>query len=182
MTELIEEKLAHRFPANWHATKYDEWTYYTRQFNGCCNTGVRDEPGSKAVDFLAYEPGPGTLWLIELKDYRQWPRTKTISLPLEIAQKVRDTLAGIFATKVRSQHADAAFAQTFLGAHRFRVVLHLEQPQTHSRLFPRVYSRADVQQKLKQLIRSVDSHPSVVELASINQSPGPVPWTARSVP
>jgi hypothetical protein len=59
--------------------------------------------------------------------------------------------------------------------------LHIEnftEPRTHSKLFPRPYDPADVQQKLKQLVKPIDDHPRVVELRSMVQ----VPWAAASIP
>jgi len=51
--------------------------------------------------------------------------------------------------------------------------LHLEQPSNPSKLFPRAIDRADVLQRLKQLVRSVDPHPQVLEIAHA----GSLPWS-----
>jgi hypothetical protein len=172
MPILTEQKLACAFPDGWHATKYDGWSFYRKHFNRCSD--------SKAVDFLAYDPVGRTLWLVELKDYRRFRRTKDerISLWAEVAVKARDTLAGLFAAKVNASEPDQPFAARCLGAQKVRVVLHLEQPRTNSALFPRAYDRADVQQKLKQTLGAIDPHPKVVET---NLMAG-VPWTAESIP
>lgn len=132
------------------------------------------------MDFLGFEPSYRTLWMVELKDYRQFRRTKDekISLWDEVAVKARDTLAGLFAGTVERGHDDHAFARLSLSAQKVCVVLHLEQPRTHSRLFPRPYDPADIQQKLKQLVKPIDAHPCVVEL----QNMAHVPWTAESIP
>ena len=58
-----------------------------------------------------------------------------------------------------------------------RVVLHLEQPRSHSKLFPRVFDLADVQQKLKQLVRTIDAHPMVVEQESLDR----VRWSGVTI-
>lgn len=55
-------------------------------------------------------------------------------------------------------------------------VLHLEQPAKASKLFPRVFDLADVQQKLRQLIKPLDPHPLVVDMDRL----GSVAWTVRS--
>ena len=101
MTTISDGKLAHTFPAGWKATKYDDWAFYRNRFVNSCG-------GNKAVDFLAHSPQDRTLWLIELKDYRQFPRTKDGTLELwdEVALKARDTLAGLFAAKVDTAHAE----------------------------------------------------------------------------
>ena len=173
MSVLQEGKLACTFPSNWKVTKYDDWAFYRNRFVNCCC-------GNKAVDFLAYNPRDRTLWLVELKDYRQFRRTKddTISLWEEISLKARDTLAGLFAAKVDTSHSEQPYAAQALGTSKLRVVLHLEQPRTHSRLFPRDYDPASVQQKLKQTLKPIDAHPQVVELRTMDS----VPWTATSIP
>ncbi|MBI4322293.1 MAG: hypothetical protein HY675_27685 [Chloroflexi bacterium] len=169
MPTLREGSLVCTFPDDWEVTKYDDWAFYRNQFANCCC-------GNKAVDFLAHDPIDRTLWLIELKDYRQFRRTKDVKVSLweEIALKARDTLAGLFAAKVDNTHAEQLYAARALGVTRLRVVLHLEQPRTHSRLFPRAYDPADVQQKLKQMLKPIDAHPMVIELSEM----GTVPWSA----
>ena len=170
MTTLNEGKLACTFPAAWHVTKYDDWTFYRNQFGNSCG-------GNKAVDFLAYELSTKTLWLIELKDYRQSRRSKEISLWDEVALKARDTLAGLFVAKVETAHPDHPYAVEALAAHKLRVVLHLEQPHTHSKLFPRIFDPSMIQQKLRQMLKPIDAHPKVIELSNMSL----VPWTTTSL-
>ena len=179
MPRLTEGNLACDFPPAWEATKYDEWAFFRNQFSNCCNdaqSSRRELRGSQAVDFLALDPSR-TLWLIELKDYRHHRRTKPEKIWTEVAIKARDTLAGLFAANVEIGHDDHPFANRSLACTKLRVVLHLEQPATHSRLFPRIFDPADVQQKLKQLVKPIDAHPRVVELQNMAQ----VPWTATSI-
>ena len=172
MQTLNEGKLACMFPDKWNVTKYDDWEFYKNQFVNSCY-------GNKAVDFLAYNPHARELWLIELKDYRQFRRTKDDKLSLweEIAIKARDSLAGLFAAKVAIAHPQQSYAALTLNAKRLRIVLHLEQPRTHSKLFPRVYDPADIQQKLKQTLKPIDAHPKVIDLNDM----GNVPWSAKSI-
>lgn len=170
MTSLREGGLEHRFESGWIASKYDEWTFYRSHFkDSCC--------GNKAVDFLAQDP-QGTLWLVELKDYRVHPRTKPIDVVDEVALKVRDSLAGLFAAATWPSHHDRApDARRHLGAKRIRIVLHYEQPRIHSKVFPRTHDLSRLQQKLKQLVRVVDAHPLVVDLGSA----AVLPWSLASV-
>ncbi len=163
--QLSEGSLTFTFnDTDWRVERYDEWSFYRNQFQKSCG-------GNKAVDFLAYHLQEQTLWLIEVKDYRHSRRTKEISLWEETALKVRDTLAGICA--VRSESSGAQYderdyaTQALTGSVRFRVVLHLEQPRTNSKLFPRAYNPANVQQKLKQMLKPVDAHPKVMERATM---------------
>lgn len=132
------------------------------------------------MDFLAYNPVERTLWLIELKDYREHRREKDAKIYLweEIAIKARDTLAGLFAAKIDTAHPEQPYAVRALRATRLRVVFHLEQPRTHSRSFLRVYNPANVQQKLRQILKPIDAHPLVVELNAM----GGLPWQAISHP
>jgi hypothetical protein len=62
-----------------------------------------------------------------------------------------------------SEIAESSFAEEFLKGNQLHVVLHLEQPKTHSKLFPRAIDPLDIQQKLKKLIKPIDPHPKVVE-------------------
>ena len=157
------------FPTTWNVTKYDGWAFYLNQFRDSCK-------GNKGVDFLGIDPASKILWMVEIKDYREHRRTKDTPLWDEVAIKARDTLAGLFAAKIEPGHADRAFAIQGLICTRLHIVLHLEQPRTHSKMFPRAFDRANVQQKLKQLVRPIDAHPRVVELGNMDG----VPWTATS--
>ena len=162
-----EGELEFTFPDNW-ASKYDDWSHYRNQFQPVCG-------GSKAVDLVFYEPG--TSWLIEVKDYRQHSRTKAISLPDEIAEKVRDTLAGLVSAKLlASDTEEKTCARRLLAAEKLRVVCHLEQPVKQSRLRPRAIDPADVRMKLRMLLKAIDPHAIVVDSTL---TPRLVPWLVR---
>jgi hypothetical protein len=164
-----EGNLEHRFDDAWIVSKFDEWPFYLSHFQSQC-------ADNKAVDVTARHPN-GTLWFIELKDYRVHRRTKSIELALEVAVKVRDSLACIVAAaKWHSDHAHRDEARDHLEATKLRVVLHVEQPPHHSKLFPRVYDLANLQLKLKQLVKAVDAHPVVMDLAEVR-----VPWNVVAV-
>lgn len=173
MKRLTEDRLAHDFPDSWEVAKYDDWSFYRKQFQNCCG-------GNKAMDFLAYDPADRTLWLVELKDYRRFRRIKdeTIRLWDEVALKARDTLAGLFAVKTQAGHENARFAGLAVQACALRVVLHLEQPGKSSKMFPRAYDLTYIQQELKKVIKPLDPHPLVIESNQLNR----VPWTITSIP
>lgn len=154
--QIIQEgRLTFNFPNEALASKYDEWAHYRKQFNSAFG-------GTKAVDLLFVDDNTG--WLIELKDYREHSRTKTIDLADEIAAKVRDTLAGLISAKFHASDLDERkLARALLRCSRMRVVLHLEQPEKHSRLRPRAIDPAAVLLKLKGLVKSIDPHPCVVD-------------------
>ena len=86
MTEIREGALTFSFPDQCEAGKYDDWSFYRNQFQSVAG-------GSKAVDILCL--ADGVAWLVEIKDYRQHPRTKPSDLCDEVARKVRDTLSGL---------------------------------------------------------------------------------------
>jgi hypothetical protein len=169
MPEITEGKLTFEFPKNWLAMTFDQWSFYLNQFQSVCE-------GAKAIDVLAVEPQV-CVWSIEVKDYRQYRRTKTIDLADEVAVKVRDSLAGIVAARMNANDGDEKrLAQAALDCPRLRLVLHLEQPAKHSKLFPRAIDPAKIKQRLQQLIRAIDPHPLVLEM---NRMTG-VAWTVRS--
>ena len=168
MPGITEGNLTFEFPDTWQVTTFDKWGFYLNQFQSVCE-------GAKAVDLLAVEPRE-CFWSIEVKDYRQHRRTKTIDLAEEVALKVRDSLSGLVAARVNANDAaEKGLAEAALRCPRLRVVLHLEQPAKHSKLFPRAIDPSKVKQRLKQLIRAIDPHPMVLEMDRMNG----VAWTVR---
>ncbi len=155
------------FPDGWELSKYDQWAYYRAY--------AAARSGTKAVDLLVVDP-TRTAWLIEVKDYRVHRRTKPTDLSHEIAQKVHDTLAVVLAAQSKAADGEETrLAKKVARALRLRIVLHLEQPTKHSKLFPRAIDPASVKLKLKTLVKQVDAHPAVVEIGSMRG----VQWTAR---
>jgi hypothetical protein len=166
---IREGQLEHRFQDTWTVSKLDVWPFYLDHFQSQC-------ADNKAVDMIARD-STRSLWFVELNDYRVYRRTKSIEVAVEFAMKVRDSLACVFAAaKWHSDHAHLAEAQGHLAATKLRVVLHLEQPSHHSKLFPRKYDLANLQQKLKQLLRAVDAHPVVMDVSNVR-----VPWEVVTV-
>jgi hypothetical protein len=156
---IREGGLLFTFPSRSLSSKYDEWVFYRKQFNSAFG-------GTKAVDIVY--ASTDIAWLIEVKDFRQHPRTKPQDLGVEVAYKVRDTLAGLAAAACNANDSDEKkVAKTMLKRPKLRVVLHVEQPLKPSRLFPRAIDPADLLQSLKMLLKSVDAHPSVVDCNSL---------------
>jgi hypothetical protein len=155
MINVQVDRLRFTFSASWQVSKYDDWAFYRRQF-------VKMWDGIKAVDLIALENQ--CVWLIEVKDYRTARRAKAIDLADEVAQKVFATLAALLPAKVNAATLEErTFAGACVNVNQLRVVLHLEQPRKHSKLFPRVIDPANVQLKLRTLIKPIDPHPKVVE-------------------
>jgi hypothetical protein len=102
MTTFIESDLKFDFPSNWWVVQYDNLTDY----NKLKNTVEK----SKAVDFIGILSNK-TLVFFEIKNFRghrieNKPRLEAGDDPLEleIAKKVRDTLAGVAAASRNSTH------------------------------------------------------------------------------
>lgn len=168
-TEIGEGSLTFSFPGHCTATKYDEWAFYRRQFQSVAGD-------SKAVDVLCLTDDVS--WLIEIKDYRQHRRTKPSCLSAEVAAKVRDTLSGLAAASANAnERCEQTMARQALATkRRWRVVLHLEQPNVGSRLRPRPIDPADVKQALKRSLKAIDAHPAVVDRG---RPPAGAPWTVQ---
>jgi len=159
MQEFVEGQLTFSFPEPLSAQQYDDWSFYRNQFTNAFG-------GAKAVDFICLDQD--CTWLIEVKDYRLERRTKPGDLGEEIASKVRDTLAGLVAASCNANDLDEKnFAIKALRTNTLRVVLHIEQPEKHTKLFPRIVNPASLIMKLKQLLKAVDAHPLVVDQHSL---------------
>ena len=169
MTEIEEGDLTFSFPDRCEASKYDEWSFYRNQFQSVAG-------GSKAVDMLCLDDNAA--WLIEVKDYRHATRAKSIDLGDEVAAKVRDTLAGLVAASANANRDDERrFARRALAKRRWRVALHLEQPNVKSRLRPQPFDVADVVSRLRsRRLKAVDVHPVV---SNLNPSRLGIPWAVR---
>lgn len=166
MTQTIKEgDLTFVFADGTQTCKYDDTVFYRKQFQSFGE-------GCKGVDLLCREAR--TVWLIEVKDYRHHERVKSIDLCLEVAQKVRDTLAGLAVMKVNSRlDEEKRMARQMLNAERFRVVLQHEVKEFPSRLMSRRKYQANMQDKLSGLVRAVDAHPKVWTKKEIS---GWAPW------
>lgn len=161
MKTIEEGSLAFDFPDSWQAGKYDEWVYYRRHFQSSFG-------GTKAVDILALHPNR-LFYLIEIKDYRIEPRQKTMELAQEVAEKVRDTLAGLFAARmVANNESEKDFAEQSVKATKIFVILHLEQTTKPTRLHP-MEDVTKLEQKLRQLLGAITSRPKVTNRTEGNQ-------------
>ncbi len=165
---MLVDGIEFRFPEGWETAKYDDWVFYRNKFQS-----VGD--GQKAVDIAAKDPD-NALWLIEVKDYKAHRRTKVTDMADEVAMKVRDTMAGLLASAVNADGYEKTLAKKFIRINRIRIVLQLEQPRAHSKLFPRVIDPAGVKQKLRKSVRAIDPHPIVTE--GINQHVS-IPWSVN---
>jgi len=193
MPTISEGQLRFEFPSDWQASKFDEWSFYRNQFmklagasmncskceDGirCANCGNKNVAGTKGIDVLAIEPG-SICWQIEIKDYRQTRVSNFAFLADEVALKVRDTLACLVVAAISANDAgERQLAQAALHCNRLRVVLHLEQPPPKSPLESAASRKANVLQRLKQLIKSIDPRPLVLDMSSMGQ----VAWVVTQI-
>ncbi|GAB6057487.1 hypothetical protein [Desulfonatronum parangueonense] len=156
MIEFVEGDLLFRFAKGITVCKYDETKFYR-------GTMLRVE-GSKAVDFIVIRPGsglPGDLVFIEVKDLsghesRNRDRLLSGRLASEVAQKVRDTISGLFAAWRWDVQELRPFASALFHKSnplRIEVVLFLEERKSASLLFPYKRRLADQIQLLKNKLR-----------------------------
>lgn len=133
-TTFVEGYLQFEFADAWTVVKYDETAEYAR---------IRNQTEAKGVDFVGLvvpSVSRFVIQLIEVKDFRghrieNAPRIRSSELALEVAQKVRDTVAGVVGASRTS--TDVQRWQRFAGALRrkrdgVRVVLWVEQDRPHN--------------------------------------------------
>ncbi|MCY4382904.1 MAG: hypothetical protein OXE44_07115 [Nitrospinae bacterium] len=173
MTTLLEGELEFKFDSDCDVGKYDEWSFYRR------NSQSRESfqhaaGGSKAVDFVCVSQS--VAWLIEVKNYRKSLFPIPSSLSDVVAQKVRDTLAGLATAATNADDVnEKKIAQSALSSgRRWRVVLHLEQPAQNSALRPTAIDPAALLQKLRQKLKFIDPGPQIVDVS--RKCPG-MKWT-----
>lgn len=158
MTVLKEGELTFTFDNGCDVGKYDAWSFYRRSFQNAAG-------GSKGVDFVCV--CEGVAWLIEVTDYSSHPRQMPEPgiLSGEVAEKVRDTLAGLAAAATNAEDADEKeIARRALEPNRrWRVALHLELPDQRSELWSKKNDLADLRLKLRAALKSVDPDASVVD-------------------
>ena len=160
-------------PAGWWVWKYDESAFHQAQFQSFAG-------GIKAMDVIALDPAQ-TLWLIELKDYRQNKRRKPSSVFAEVAGKARDTLAGLAVARVSAKvQQERALAQQALGSRKIRVALQLAQSAKPHRLFPQVVEPADAGLQLRRAVKQVDAAP-VCAIGSLGQHNSVLPWNTVAI-
>lgn len=179
MVQVRVDKLFFTFTSGVTAQNYDQWQHYVTFWNARGNR--------KAVDVVAVQNrgSDAATWLIEAKDYRvitNPPKPSNLaSLPETVADKVRDTRAGLIdaSTKARDP-SEQQLAAAAVQAPSTHVVLHLEpHTGTHSSLFPINFS-ANVLQKLRQLLNASGSKPAMILVLRIsNTAQAGVPWTVR---
>lgn len=134
-TVFEEEYLRFEFDDAWTVVKYDDTAEYAR---------IRAQTEAKGVDFVGLVAAGSSrfvIHLIEVKDFRghsieNAPRIRGGELALHVAQKMRDTVAGLIGARRTSGELQPW--ERFAGALRrrrdeVRVVLWLERDRVPSR-------------------------------------------------
>lgn len=160
MTDICEGSFIFSFNSVCDAIKYDAWPFYRKRLMRICNT--------KAVDILCITND--VAWLIEVKDYRIHNRNKCGKIEDEMAQKVRDTLAGLAAANATGNVDERNLASKALDKRRWRVVLHLEQASNL------LYNISNTQIRLQRQLGAVDSRVVVIDSKRTSRQ---MPWTVR---
>ena len=174
MATLQVDNLCFNFHRQMAAEKYDDWIHYRTVWN--------KHGHQKAVDVVALrlKATPPVVYLIEAKDFRQirGEPSNIAGLAEDVLKKVQDTLAGLAdAASQAINKTEREHAVRTMNARTRRVVLHVEPYDSSgscSSLFPRKFP-AGVFQKLKQLIRDIDSDPVLVEIKTCPRLN--LPWT-----
>jgi hypothetical protein len=179
MPEYFEGNLTFDFPETFVVQKYDDSTFFVRQFQKISRSVTRygRTGDTRAVDFLAFDPQKPELWLLEVRDYNKPDAEKPLEeLVDDIVQKTLDTLAGLIAMRSTANLSEEQnFAKQALKQTKLRIVLHLEQPRTPSKVFPQAVDPADLKQELKKRLQAIDFHPLVSSIGIL----GAVPWTVK---
>ena len=122
---IVEGFLRFEFDDRWLVVKYDEHRDYRERIGRL--------PDTKAMDFAAILDG-SMLFFVEVKDFRGYriqnrERMQDGELAVEVAQKVRDTIAGIIAPHHRGATEEWTQFNRCLTSplHPARVLLWLEE-------------------------------------------------------
>lgn len=133
--------------------EYDKSNYYSKRFQGIADC--------KGVDFVILD-SQHTIWLIEVKDYRNNVRTKPLDLVDELAAKIVDSMAGLFSAKYKATDSEQLFAEEAVNTNKLRVVFHLEGAK-HPTKRAEHFKLSSLQIKLRQTLKNVDPRALVVD-------------------
>ncbi len=177
MRVFTEGALTFVFTDEFQVKKFDETVFYRKHFvkteKPLRGDGTR---GTKAVDFIIFEPRQSQLWLLEVKDYN-FPNARIglNELVDEIVKKILDSLACLLAMRANALAEEQLFAAQAIQKNHLRIVLHLEQPTKTSKEFPFAIDPSDLKDRLKTRLRSIDPQPIISSIAASRT----VPWTVK---
>ena len=160
MVAIPEKNLTFEFPDEWQVIKYDDSNFYRKRFEQMDDV--------KGLDFLARTDA--VLWMIEARDFRGYriqnkKRMQNNELTLEVAKKVRDTVAVLYDAHRFENQELRSFHSFLFGRNdptaRLEVILLLEEdrPQSGHKQFKAV--RSNLVKALKQRLRFLSIRVSV---------------------
>jgi hypothetical protein len=177
MSARIDEgKLRFEFESQWRVARYDgdesvapAHAFYQNQ--------VSRLPGTKAVDFVGILVGEGG-YLIEVKDFRDYriknkKRLANGELAIEVAQKVRDTVAGLVGA-VRNETNPSILTEAglllFKKTEGVRIVLWLEDDAAVN---PKAWAEElnTLTTRIQSYLRWLTSRVLVVSISTYAQKP-----------
>jgi Holliday junction resolvase len=157
--------------------KYDETNFYRNHVDRCHET--------KAVDIMALENEP--LFLIEVKDFRGYriankERIKNGDLAIEFAQKVRDTLAGLYGA-FRKNNEELKVFHSYLfykqiSPESIKAILLMEEDNTRNDFEEksRKILKGELKTKIEQQLGFLSLHSFVFSISEMNNIQG---WTVQ---
>jgi hypothetical protein len=175
-----EDHLRFEFDEAWTVVKYDEPGGYYRE-------KVKALEGTKAVDFVALYVASRHLFWIEVKDFRGYriqnkSRQTDGELAREVAQKVRDSIAGVVGAFQLSSSPETW--QPFVNCMRRRepsmkVLLWLEDDQPPPGKPPRRETTRVQAQMLERQLRWLTTK---VSISSLNNGAQPLGLKVTNLP
>ena len=176
MPELDVDGAVFRFPDDWEASKFDEWSYFRSVMSRIVDPLGR---ASHGCDVVALHDGD--LWLIEAKDYSHPDAVPPSDLVAVVCEKVVDTLAGLHAG-IRDPHPERGICERAVAAARLFVALRIDLPDAQPgrdkmRRGAAVRTMADYRQKLGKALRRVVN--GKIHVVTGRERPAVVPWTVR---
>ena len=133
MNQFEESRLRFEFGERWRVFKFDTHPYYRTQMKRLDDT--------KAIDFLGILDSK-ELYFIEVKNYRAYrieSKDKLPTLPVEVAQKIRDSLACMIAAYRNSSNSEhwKPYVELLCDTnHTIKVIVWIEEdfPPSHPHL------------------------------------------------
>jgi len=177
MPTFPEQRLCFAFDGNaWQTViKYDDHSYYHKRLEKLQGTLKGNPQGTKACDFVGSQDS--SLYLIEVKDCAGYPENRPRlrgELPLEIALKVRDTVAGLSAGRPSGNAGEGWLpcAQLLTKRNRrIKVVLWLEMDLNES--VPR--HKQILSQFTRELEKGIATWFTDAKVLVVNQHSNPIP-------
>lgn len=152
--QLLEGKLLFRFTSSQEVIKYDDIAFYRHH--------LAHISAVKAVDFLCLDLKRYESLFVEVKDYSDYKRQKTIDIADEVAYKVLASISGVTLLSRATEQQECPFAKKFM-QYPFRIVLHYEDRRRRDLALKYL---VELKLKLKRKLQFIDHH-LVVENSEI---------------